>query len=67
MDSIDNKYVATLESRVDFLETELYQLNSILKRVGFPQGIVTLKGAAEEILAEDGALEVLEGCEESEF
>lgn len=67
MDSIDNKYVAILESRVDFLETELSQLNALLKKVGFPEGIITLKGAAQEILAEDGPLEVFEGCEESEF
>ncbi len=67
MNSIDNKYVAALETRVDQLETELTQLNLLLKKVGFPDGIATLKESALEILEQDGAMEVLEGSEGIEF
>lgn len=67
MDSIDNKYVAALESRFDQLETELTQLNLLLKKVGFPDGIATLKESAQEILEQDGAMEVLEGSEGLDF
>lgn len=63
MNSIDNKYVALLESRVDHLETELSQLDHLLKQVGFPEGIATLKETAQEILEEDGAVEIAEGFE----
>ncbi|MBX9743914.1 MAG: hypothetical protein K2X08_01740 [Chlamydiales bacterium] len=64
MNSVDNKYVALLESRIDFLETELFQLNLLLKKVGFPEGILTLKDTAEEILREDGAIEISNQLEE---
>jgi hypothetical protein len=59
----DNKYVASLESRVDHLETELSQLDLLLKKVGFPEGIITLKETAEEILLE---AEIFNRFEESE-
>lgn len=64
MHSIDNKYVAVLESRVDLLETELFQLDLLLKQVGFPEGIVTLKETAEEILRENGIIESFHRFEE---
>ena len=67
MNSIDNKYVAALETRVDRLETELTQLGLLLKKVGFPDGIATLKESALEILEQDGAMEILEGSEGLEF
>lgn len=67
MNSIDNKYVAALETRVDQLETELTQLGLLLKKVGFPDGIATLKESALEILEQDGAMEILEGSEGLEF
>ncbi len=44
--------VAKLESQVDFLEAELTYLNGLLMKVGFPEGIKTLKASAEELLAE---------------
>lgn len=53
MNIIDNKYVASLESRVDYLETELSQLDELLREVGFTDGILTLKYTAEEILREE--------------
>lgn len=45
--------IAKLESKIDFLETELTYLNGLLFNVGFPEGIVTLKATAEELLAEE--------------
>jgi len=45
--------IAKLESQLDFLETELTYLNGLLFNVGFPEGIVTLKATAEELLAEE--------------
>ncbi|HAB98422.1 MAG TPA: hypothetical protein DCE71_01205 [Parachlamydiales bacterium] len=59
----DNKYIATLESRIDHLETELTQLDLLLKKVGFPEGIATLKETAEELLQE---AEIFNQFEESE-
>ena len=63
MDSIDNKYVAALETRVDYLETELSQLDDLLKKVGFPEGITTLRYTAEEILREDSEEKILKEFE----
>jgi hypothetical protein len=47
------KCIASLESHVDLLETELSYLNELLVRCGFPEGVQTLKETAEEMLAED--------------
>lgn len=46
---LQNK-IATLESVVDHLKTELSYLNDLLIRCGFSEGIVTLKEAAQELL-----------------
>jgi len=48
-----NSKVAILESTVDILETELSQLNDLLLKCGFPEGIQTLKKTVEEILTEN--------------
>lgn len=48
MDS--NKKIASLESLVDYLKTELSYLNQMLVDCGFVEGITTLKMAAEEML-----------------
>jgi hypothetical protein len=45
--------IAGLESKVDLLESELFYLNDILVRCGFPEGIETLKATVEEILLEE--------------
>lgn len=45
-----NKKIATLESLVDYLQTELSYLNQILVDCGFCEGIATLKMAAEELI-----------------
>lgn len=42
--------IAKLETQVDYLETEISYLNDLLVRVGFPEGIATLKETALEIL-----------------
>lgn len=42
--------IAILESRVDYLETELTYLNDLLVKVGFSEGISTLKETALELL-----------------
>lgn len=45
--------VASLESKIDVLESELVNLNEMLVRCGFPEGIHTLKETVLELLAED--------------
>jgi hypothetical protein len=42
--------IASLESKVDFLETEQTHVNHLLKECGFPQGIQSLKETIQEIL-----------------
>ena len=42
--------IAGLESQVDLLESELTDLNSMLIRCGFPEGIKTLKETVQELL-----------------
>ncbi len=44
--------LAQLESQVDLLESEISNLNELLCLCGFPQGIVSLKEAACEIIEE---------------
>lgn len=45
-----SKKIATLESLVDHLKTELSYLNQILVECGFSDGIATLKQSAEDLL-----------------
>lgn len=47
---MNNTMVAKLETHIDFLETEISYLNDLLVRVGFPEGIATLKETALELL-----------------
>lgn len=47
-----NSTVAQLESRIDYLETELCYLDQILIQCGFPQGVTTLKATVEEMISE---------------
>lgn len=55
---MDNKNlhstVASLESKLDLAETELSYLDEMLTRLGFSEGIKTLKSTVEEILEEEG-------------
>jgi hypothetical protein len=48
--SMSSNSIARLETRIDYLETELTYLNDLLIEVGFPQGITTLKETALEVL-----------------
>lgn len=49
----NNNKMAFLESRIDHLETELSYLNNLLIKCGFPEGIITLKSSAEELIQEN--------------
>lgn len=46
------EYIANLESKVDYLETELSELDQMLMDAGFPEGIKTLKTAVTDIIIE---------------
>ncbi|MCX6988438.1 MAG: hypothetical protein WCG14_00735 [Chlamydiia bacterium] len=44
--------VAMLESKLDYLESEMQRLNEMLIDCGFPEGITTLKATVTELLEE---------------
>ena len=46
------KSCARLESQIDVLETEIRVMDKLLLDVGFPEGIRSLKKAAEELLSD---------------
>ena len=53
--NINNKHlnnVAKLESHIDYLESEINYLDTLLYKVGFPEGISSLKESAEDLLSE---------------
>ncbi len=55
MESHDEKLkaqIAGLESQMDLLETEISQLNDLLCKSGFSNGVTTLKNTIEEFLRE---------------
>ncbi len=43
------KKIAVLESKIDYLESELCHLNQMLMEFGFDEGIKTLAKALEEV------------------
>lgn len=47
------KRLAELESINDQLQAELRELDRMMKMLGFPEGLQTLKVAAKEVLEED--------------
>ena len=49
-----NKKVASLESLVDYLKTEIFNLNQMLIDCGFSEGISTLKESISEFLKRIG-------------
>jgi endonuclease III len=51
MTALEQK-LARLETMNDQLETELTSLDELLRRVGFSNGIATVKATASEILVE---------------
>lgn len=52
-EDILKKRISELETVNDQLLTEMEYLNWLLKEVGFEEGLVTLKYAAEELLEQD--------------
>lgn len=46
-----NSKVASLESQVDHLESELIYINNLLVDFGFPDGVQSLKSSLEEVLS----------------
>ncbi len=47
------KRISELETINDQLLTEINYLDQLLKQIGFEQGLVTLKAAAQELIEED--------------
>lgn len=47
------KRISELETINDQLLTELNYLDQLLKQVGFEQGLITLKAAAQELIEEE--------------
>lgn len=47
------KKIAALEFANDQLLSELTYIDHLLKLIGFPEGLVTIKAAAHHILEED--------------
>ena len=53
------KKVAFLESKVDILETEIDDLNALLKKCGFRKGVASLRLAVQELLKSKGPFGIL--------
>lgn len=52
MNTLDlNKKIAELETVNDHLMTEIELINSLLKEVGFEEGIATMKAAVYELIS----------------
>ena len=47
------KHISELESLNDQLISELRFLDNLLRKVGFEEGLITLKSAAQELLQHD--------------
>ena len=58
MDNIEKekllKSISELESLNDQLISELRFLDELLRKVGFAEGLKTLKSAAEDLIEQDG-------------
>jgi len=51
------KRISELETINDQLLTELNYLDQLLKQIGFEQGLITLKAAAQELIEEENQKE----------
>lgn len=51
------KRISELETINDQLLTELHYLDQLLKQIGFEQGLITLKAAAQELIEEENQKE----------
>ena len=47
--------LAGLESQMDFLESEMTQIDALLRECGFPNGLVSLKKTVERMVQENRA------------
>lgn len=47
------KRISELETMNDQLVTELHYLDQLLRQIGFEQGLITLKAAAQELMEEE--------------
>lgn len=55
MTSIElEKKVAYLEFVNDQLTSEIHYTDRLLKLIGFPEGLITIKEAAKEVIEEEG-------------
>jgi hypothetical protein len=54
------KKIAALETKLDFYETELKNLNTLLKNCGFSEGIKTMKESALELLQTEESYKIVE-------
>ncbi len=52
-----NTTIAKLESKIDYLESEVLNLNDLLIKFGFSKGIQSLRLSIEEILSVDRSSE----------
>ncbi len=57
--SVLQKKVAFLESKLDVLETEIDTLNSLLQKCGFRKGVASLRLAVQELLKNKGPFGIL--------
>jgi len=48
------KKIAYLEFINDQLTSEIYHTDQLLKLIGFPEGLATIKKAAQEVIEEEG-------------
>ena len=48
--------IASMETKIDMLESEIAYLNQLLIECGFPNGIATLKDAAQELIKLESTL-----------
>ena len=48
------KKIAYLEFVNDQLISEIHYTNDLLKLIGFPEGLTTIKQAAKEVIEEEG-------------
>ncbi|MGH7889280.1 MAG: hypothetical protein ACRENF_01865 [Thermodesulfobacteriota bacterium] len=55
------KRISELETINDQLLTELNYLDQLLKQIGFEQGLITLKAAAQELIEEENHREETSG------
>lgn len=44
------KKIARLESQNDFISTELCQIDQMMRKIGFSNGLETIKSTAHEII-----------------